>query len=186
MASKFDSSQLTSGMTMGINFISALTKKLVEHGGNPLLIHQLTLPSGEERLDAIAKTIVAMHFPILRSQIEATTLEIARHNYPDDPEYQESDSKYAWGLVELEKTYGIPEVEFGDHDQDDPPIPDEVRKQILHKPLAYPLVIDYQGVPYVLTWLNTGRTDSNPLPGQVLEYVDRIGMAEAKYFDLDN
>jgi len=181
MAGKFSPSELTSGMTMGVEFLSKFQKAIVKNGGSPLLIWFMTLPKSEEKLDELARLAVAQHFPVPVSLIRRLTRERSKKKY--DGRYVISDENFFWNILLLDELFGIPSICWSkDEDQK---VPDELEAQILNKALESPLMVDHAGEKYVVTCLISDG-GAELLPGEVLtEGLYTLTIAPAKYFDLD-
>ena len=177
--SKYNSSALTSGMTMGVDFLSQFQKRIVANGGSPLLIHHMTLPASAEKLDKLAKLAVAQHFPVPRSEIEREAYEKSLEQY--DRETAENDKYHWWDIVGLKHRYGIPSVVFGG--DDNPLIPKEIKEQICGKVLPYPPIIIFEGENHILISI---LASPHPEIENAYGEIDIMSIAPAKYFDLEH
>jgi hypothetical protein len=165
-----------------------LSAKLVEHGGNTLLIRQLTLPSGAALLDQVAQHIASMYFPILRSEIEKRAAETSLKK-GNEPDSARDDARYFWDTVGIEETYGIPVLSFSNLREEYPElpvIPAEITKQFpptkSFRELSYPLIVSYQGNQYIVVNIY----DDYVKNAQDELEVGFISLAETKYFDLEH
>jgi hypothetical protein len=165
---------------MGIDFLVKFRDRIAANGGSPLLIHHMTLPKGEKLLDDLAKAAVAMRFPVPLTYIEG--LAAAKSCEEGGP--VESDRHYFWAIIDIEKSLGIETIQLSDGADPGPPIPQEIIDQIVGKPLPYPLIVIYRGEPYVVVALYSDD-ESEPNIGDVWKTVSSVGLAPAKYFDLE-
>lgn len=173
---------LMAGMAMGVDFLSQFQKRIVANGGSPLLLHHMSLPGNAKMLDALAKIAIAQHFRVPRTELERRAAEASRAQFGDG--HVESDKRFFWSILHLDKEYGIPCRTFGEDGTDEPmPIPKELREQIEDRPLVYPMIVNFEGELHVVVCL---LDMTSPQVGDVINDLMGITVAPTKYFDLEH
>jgi hypothetical protein len=193
MASKFSPAVLGSALVMGSDFIMKLHTELVNAGGGEAFLHFLTTKRGGDALRAAAEAAVKHRLPVPRSFIEKLVMEHLIENFASSVKDLERVMLYSWDDIDLQRTFGIDVLRFCntlDLDGKRPGLMEmpELIKQIVGKPLAYPLIVQYNNQPMVVVDLHLKKIGT-PAKDQVLMEEDFVGdlkIAPAKYFDLEH
>ncbi len=175
---KSDVSILVRGLGMGMAFLQVLTEELVAAGGFEEMIHFITKETARPLARKIAELIVKSDWKIPRSLMERLAGEESLEGN-DGGQYYEWDKRFNW-LSIMDKTFGIPVVGFNPEYRE-PPVPEEVARQIVGKPSTYPMIVQWAGEPHVVVAIYPDWEIGESVP----ECIDAIALAPVKYFNLE-
>lgn len=181
MATKNSASTLVSGLGMGMRLLQLLVNEVVSLGGYDEMLHFLTTERDEARdaIKKIAELIVKIEWRIPRSLMERLAEEDSV-NQNRTSDYVEEDKRFAWGSI-CDK-FEIPLLVFNEHGGlEDVKLPLELERQLINKPLKYPMIVMFEGKEYILCAIGGGEMES----GKTLEGGTYFGFAETRYFDLE-
>lgn len=171
------------GMGMGMKVLELLLGEIKKQDGNEELLALLTRPRFQNNLQKIVETMINCDWRIPASEMRKLAEEYYRKEFEVDEDLVEEVRNLWWysPLIDL----GIPFKRFSrsDIDQDYPPIPSDILKELHGKKMEYPLMVR-RGTYVVVDW----AYDEHDLkPGDAIDAkkVRYVYIAEAWYFNFD-
>jgi hypothetical protein len=173
MSAKNEVALMVRGLGLAMDFIRRLIAKVVERGGYEEMIHFLTTERGEETLDAVADLIVKAPWRVPRSLIERLAMVMAIENDLGRPQ-----DWWTSALAEL----NIPVLYFGTS-LGHPPVPNEIKEQLVGIVLTQGLQVKLNGTEYFLISIGFAEF-GQMIDSRVFDGEETLSLVEPRFVDL--